>query len=138
MKEVVLEAKTENLDQLLEVMDQELKRLGCPPKKMKQVKIAIEEVFINICSYAYDSEVGKVIVRIESDEEYAVISVQFVDEGKPFNPLENSEPDFTKPFEERDVGGLGIFMVKKYMDEVTYEYRDNQNILSMKKKISLE
>ena len=94
---------------------------------------AIDELYGNIASYAYGEENGEVTVIIEGDSTPGAVSISFQDEGKPFNPLESREPDITLPARERKIGGLGIFMVKKSMDDVRYEYRDGKNILTIRK-----
>ena len=98
-----------------------------------QFDVAIDEIFSNIARYAYAPGVGPVTVRFETQAEPKAAMLTFIDKGKPFDPLQAKEPDITASAEDRPVGGLGIFLVKKTMDEVTYEYRDGQNILRLKK-----
>lgn len=102
------------------------------PKTVMQTGVAFEEVFVNVAHYAYKGEAGKVEVSLEDEGENAVITLK--DSGIPFNPLEREEPDITLSAEERNVGGLGIFITKKVMDEVSYEYKEGFNILTMRKK----
>ncbi len=102
------------------------------PKTVMQTGVAFEEVFVNVAHYAYKGEAGKVEVSLEDEGENAVITLK--DSGIPFNPLEREEPDITISAEERNVGGLGIFITKKVMDEVSYEYKEGFNILTMRKK----
>ena len=97
--------------------------------------IAIDEVFSNITHYAYHPSVGSATVKIEVIEEPMSVVITFIDGGTPYNPLEKEDPDITLSAEEREIGGLGIFMVKKSMDSIDYEYKDGQNILRIKKNI---
>ena len=96
--------------------------------------IAIDELFGNIAYYAYNPEIGIVTVRVEVTDNPLAVVIKFIDNGIPYDPLAKADPDTTLSVEERDVGGLGIYMVKKTMDDISYEYRDGQNILRIKKK----
>ena len=100
-----------------------------------QIDIAIDELFGNIAHYAYNPDVGEAPVRVEVIEDPLAVVITFIDNGVPYDPLANADPDTTLSAEEREIGGLGIYMVKKSMDEITYEYKDGQNILTIKKKI---
>ena len=135
MKEMNLEAKLENIPVVTGFIEEQLEALDCPMKTMMQMDVAIDEVFTNIASYAYGAQQGAATVRFDFDEENRVASVTFIDSGMPFNPLESAEPDVTLSVEERPVGGLGIFLVKKTMDEVIYVYENGQNVLTIRKKI---
>ena len=104
-------------------------------KARVQIDIAIDELFGNIALYAYHPEAGSVTVRVEVTEEPLAVIIAFIDNGKPYDPLANQNPDTALSAEEREIGGLGIFMVKKSMDEVSYHYKDGQNILTIKKNI---
>jgi len=129
-----LDAVIESIPVLTEFVDRELEKAGCPMKPKMQIDIAIDELFGNIAHYAYESGVGKATVRFELDDT-GLASLIFLDQGKPYNPLENQDPDVTLSAEERKIGGLGIFMVKKTMDEVHYEYADGWNMLTIRKQI---
>ena len=131
--ELELDADTNNLDKVLSFINENLDKNNCPPKAKMQIDVAVEELFVNIAQYAYNPEVGSATITYdtENDQRYAVIT--FKDRGVPYNPLEKPDPDVTLSAEERPVGGLGIYMVKKSMDDVTYEYKDGQNILTIKK-----
>ena len=135
MKELTMTSEKENIPAITDFVDAELDRLGCPLRAKMQIAIAIDELFSNIARYAYGETQGLVTVRIESEDRPPVVSISFQDEGKPFNPLERGDPDVTLPARERKIGGLGIFMVKKSMDDVRYEYRDGKNILTIRKTI---
>ena len=106
------------------------------PRAAMQLDLVVEEIFVNIASYAYAPHIGKVKIKGEAEPDGCNIMLQFIDEGKPFNPLEQDEPDFSIPVEERRVGGLGIFIVKAKMDDVKYEYKDGKNILTIRKKLT--
>ncbi len=131
MKELKIEAKIENLNKVLDFVSAELETLDCLSKTQKQIRIAVEEIFVNIAYYAYKPETGFALIRITSDENE--IGIEFEDSGKPYNPLEKDDPDITASIEDRPVGGLGIFMVKQIMDLVEYRHVDNKNILKIKK-----
>ena len=133
--ELEVEAAVENLSQVAEFVDGHLEEAGCPLKAQMQIDIAVEEIFVNIAHYAYNPEVGKATVRVEVTEEPVTVTITFVDQGIPYDPLAKEDPDVTLSAEEREIGGLGIFMTKKTMDDVSYEYKDGQNILTLKKKL---
>ena len=100
-----------------------------------QIDIAIDELFGNIAHYAYKPDVGEATVRVEVVEDPMAVLITFIDKGVPYDPLAKADPNTTLSAEEREIGGLGIYMVKKTMDEITYEYRDGQNILAIKKNL---
>ena len=141
-KTLHIEAKTLNLDKVTAFVEAELKEKGCTLKQILQVSLVVEEIFVNIARYAYvqiDPE-GRVIpnsgtgfVEILIDVDDLGIFLTFIDEGKEYNPLEKEDPDIMLPPEDRRIGGLGIYMVKKIMDEVEYRYEGGKNILSVTK-----
>ncbi len=132
MKELRIEALVENLDKVQAFVEELLEEGGCPMKQMITINIAVEEIYVNIASYSYPSGTGEAVIRMEvSDNEATII---FEDTGIPYDPLAKEDPDVTLSAEERQIGGLGIYMVKKSMDSMEYEYRDNKNILTLKKK----
>ncbi|MCQ2451491.1 MAG: ATP-binding protein [Clostridia bacterium] len=135
MKELNVEATIENITPVTDFVDAELEALGCPMRAMLQINVAIDELFGNIANYAYNPEVGPATVRVEVVEEPLAVEITFIDNGKPFDPLAKEDPDVTMSAEERGIGGLGIFMVKKTMDDVRYEYKDGKNILVIKKNL---
>lgn len=114
-----------------EYLEAELEAAECPMKVAMQISVAFEEIFVNVAHYAYPDKKGDVEVSVETSERRVL--VRFVDEGIPFDPLAKADPDTSLSAEERDIGGLGIYMVKKTMDEVTYEYKDKKNILTLEK-----
>ena len=133
MKELEIEALSENLPQVLAFVDEQLEAAYCPMKIQIQIDIAVEEIFVNIAHYAYAPETGKAMVRIETLADPPSVDITFIDNGVPYDPLAKADPDITLSAEERQIGGLGIFMVKKSMDDVKYEYLDGHNILTLKK-----
>ena len=135
MKELTIAATVENIGTVTDFVDEQLEALGCPVKAQMQIDIAIDELFGNIAHYAYHPEVGNATVRVEVTEEPLAVIVTFIDRGVPYDPLNAAEPDITLSAEDRQLGGLGIYMVKKSMDEISYEYKDGKNILSIKKKL---
>ena len=135
MKELTVEAKTTNIEAVTNFVNEQLEALDCPMKAQMQIDIAIDELFGNIAHYAYNPEIGKATVRVEVIEDPLAVTITFIDNGVPYDPLAKADPDTTLSAEEREIGGLGIYMVKKSMDDITYEYKDGQNILTIKKKI---
>ena len=133
--EMEIEAKKENLPAVIDFIDSHLEAADCPMKPKMQLDIAVEEIFVNIANYAYGQEMGKATVRIEFSEEPICVTVTFIDNGIPYDPLAKEDPDITLSAEEREIGGLGIFMVKNTMDDVLYDYSNGQNILKLKKNI---
>lgn len=135
MKEITVAATLDNLARVQEFIEVELESCGCPRKAMMQIAVAVEEIYVNIAHYAYHPSVGEATVRCVVGGEPLQVTIQFLDSGKPFDPLEKPDADITLPAEEREIGGLGILMVKKCMDDVQYEYRDGCNILTLKKQL---
>ena len=125
-----LDAQRSLLEPLLDVVSRDLTDGGCPEDKIEIIRICVEEIFINIASYAYPENDGA--VQIEEEVESQAISILFADEGLPYNPLEKEDPDITASAQDREIGGLGIFMVKQMADDVKYEYKDGKNCLFMK------
>ena len=136
MKELTVEAKTTNIEAVTDFVNEQLEALDCPMKAQMQIDIAIDELFGNIAHYAYNPEIGKATVRVEVIEDPLAVTITFIDNGVPYDPLAKADPDTTLSAEERKIGGLGIYMVKKSMDEIAYEYKDGQNILKIKKNLS--
>ncbi len=133
MKELTIAATVENIEVVTDFVNQQLEELACPMKAQMQINIAIDELFSNIAHYSYNPEIGQATVRVEVMENPLAVSITFIDNGVPYDPLSKEDPDLTLSAEERQIGGLGIYMVKKSMDEITYEYKDGQNILRIKK-----
>ena len=127
-------ANIDNLDEVIEWMDELLMSCGYNGSARVQLDIAVEEIYVNIAHYAYETEGGgsaKITITVEDDPLRA--TVRFEDSGRPYDPLSREEPDITLSAKERRIGGLGIFMTKKSMDHMNYEYRKGKNILTIVK-----
>ena len=135
MKTLTVPARTDQLEVVQEFIQQELENQECPMKVQMQIAIAVEEIFVNIAHYAYKPVEGDATIRCEVGGDPLEVRIQFLDHGKPYNPLAKEDPDITLSAEERQIGGLGIFMVKKSMDSLDYEYQDGKNILTIKKSL---
>ena len=133
-KEWSVPAEVERLPELLSFLEQQLEEAGCPMKTQMQISVAAEEIFVNIANYAYAPGKGIATVRLTISQDPTVATITFIDRGTPFDPLKKEDPDVTLSAEERAIGGLGIYMTKKTMDEVRYEYKDGQNRLTLVKK----
>lgn len=136
MKELTTEATIENIEKVTDFVNEQLEAVDCPMKAQMQIDIAIDELFGNIANYAYHPEVGSATVRVEVTKSPLAVIITFIDNGVPYDPLAKDDPDTTLSADERQIGGLGIFMVKKSMDQISYEYKDGQNILRIKKNLS--
>ena len=136
MKELTIAATVENIETVTTFVNEQLESYDCPMKAQMQIDIAIDELFGNIAHYAYNPEIGQVTVRVEVVEAPLSVIITFIDNGVPYDPVAKANPDITLSAEEREIGGLGIYMVKKSMDEIAYEYKDGQNILSIKKNLN--
>jgi len=135
MNELTIAATAENIETVTDFVNVHLEALECPMKAQMQINIAIDELFGNIAHYAYHPEVGEATVRVEVIQDPLSVVITFIDNGIPYDPLTAADPDTTLSAEERSVGGLGIYMVKKSMDEIAYRYENGRNILSIRKKI---
>ena len=135
MKELTVAATVENIETVTNFVNEQLEALDCPMKAQMQIDIAIDELFGNIAYYAYNPDVGEATVRVEVTEDPLAVVITFIDNGMPYDPLAKEDPDISLSAEDRQIGGLGIYMVKKSMDDITYEYKDGQNILKIKKHI---
>ncbi len=135
MKELRLKATTENLDQVISFIDTELESAGCTMKAQMQIEIAVEELFVNIAHYAYEGDPGPAWIQVDTEETPGQVRITFVDRGMPYDPLAKEDPDVTLSADEREIGGLGIFMAKKNVDSISYIYQDGKNRLTIRKKI---
>ena len=135
MKELTIEATVENITPVTDFVNGLLEEFDCPLKAQTQIDVAIDELFGNIAHYAYDPKTGPATVQVEVQEDPMAVIITFIDHGKPYDPLSGKDPDLTLPLEERKEGGLGVFLVKKVMDDVRYEYKEGRNILRIKKHI---
>ena len=128
-------AKTEALSDVLGFVDRMLEKYECSMKIQTAVCVAIEEVFVNVARYAYKDGEGEVEFGIGFDEKTRTVTFRMADGGIPFDPLQKPDPDITLSADEREIGGLGIFITKKTMDSVEYAYENGKNVLTMIKKI---
>ena len=133
--ELEIDASDDNLNEVQAFVDEHLTAPGCSMKALMQIAVVVEEVFVNIAHYAYAPRTGLAKVRATVSENPRIVTITFADRGKPYNPLAKPDPDLSLPASRRAIGGLGILMTKKFMDHVTYEYRNGQNILTLKKNL---
>jgi len=131
MERVTVPALVDRVDDVFALIDEAMINAGIEVKMQNNIRIAAEEIFVNIASYAYPEGEGEVAVSVSADENSIVI--EFADSGTPYDPLVKADPDITLSADERDIGGLGVFMVKKMMDSVEYRYEGNKNVLTIKK-----
>lgn len=135
-KTITVPARRDQLDEVQGFVDEMLQAVSCDPVSMIQLQIAIEEIFVNIANYAYNPQDGDAVIDCKVEPEEGRVTIQFRDSGTPFNPLAKDDADITLSAEERDIGGLGIYMVKDSMDAVTYAYEDGRNILTIQKRMA--
>jgi Anti-sigma regulatory factor (Ser/Thr protein kinase) len=135
MKEMTVQAKLEHIRTVTDFVNGELEKTPCTEIARVQIDIAIDEIFGNIVRYAYKEEEGDVTVRTEIEGDPPIVSITFIDRGKQYDPRSAPEPDITSDALSRPIGGLGVFMVKKIMDNLDYEFRDGCNMLTIRKTI---
>ncbi len=135
MKELTVKATLENIPRVTAFVDAQLEALDCPVKAQTQLDVAIDELFSNIARYAYAPDTGEATVRFAFDGESRTVVITLIDSGVPFDPLAQAEPDVTLSAGEREIGGLGIFLVRRIMDSVDYSYENGNNILTIYKRI---
>lgn len=133
MEKIILDAAVENIETATRFVEGELQKYNS--LNIGQIAVAIDELFGNIAKYAYKDGAGKVEVQVEVTGETPVAAVTFIDSGIPYNPLKKADPDITLSAKERSIGGLGIYIVKKTMDEILYDYRDGKNVVTIRKKL---
>ncbi len=133
MKQLTVLATIMNIAKVTHFVNKQLEALRCPPKTIVQIDIAVDELLSNIAKYAYHPEDGPATVTVDVDEKTMSVEISFIDHGRPFDPRTTKDPDTSLSAEERRIGGLGLFIVKKTMDDVHYEFRDGKNILTIRK-----
>lgn len=133
MIERTFPARDEYLDDAIAFVEEELEKIDCPLRAVMQITVCVEEMFVNVAHYAYEGAEGEVTLCINGEDK--TVAITLIDSGMPFDPLAKEDPDITLAADERQIGGLGIFMVKKSMNEVAYERRDDKNIFTMTKVI---
>ena len=133
MKNITVLAKIENLDSVKDFISSSLKSCGFDNRNILQMEVASEEIFVNICRYAYLDKEGEVSVSFVMDEIQNTADIKFIDTGYPFNPLLKEQPNFSIPLHEREEGGLGIFLATKMVSSLDYIRENEQNILIVRK-----
>ena len=135
MENLIVTAEVKNLDAVTDFVLQRPEIAACPKNTQLQLRLAVEEVFVNIASYAYDPAIGPAEVRCEVLADPLRVVIQFLDHGKPFDPLAREDADTSEEALMERIGGLGILLVKETMDEVSYSYEEGKNILTILKKL---
>ena len=143
MKKLTIDATRENLSAVFTFLQEALTECGAPKKLIRQIKLCVEEIYINIASYAYAPETGQARILFDTSgaaggEPPLRAVITFIDSGKPYDPLAKEDPDIGLDLDDTPIGGLGIFIVKETMDDVGYERKDGQNIFRMEKVIDLQ
>jgi len=136
MKEMTVTSSVDQIKPVTDFINAELAELMCPEEPRIQIDVAIDEIFGNIIHYAYEPDNGPVTIRFSVEEDPLTVSITFIDRGIPFDPLKEAPPDLSVPLRNRSIGGLGLFVVRNTMDEVTYRYEDERNILTIRKNIT--
>ena len=136
VQEITVDANFDQIDPVTEFVNARLTALGCSDRIRVQVDIAIDEIFSNIAKYAYSPQTGPATVRVDVDDDPLSVIITFIDHGMPYDPIATEHPDTTRlPADQRPIGGLGLFIVQKTMDDISYTYHEGQNILTIHKKI---
>ncbi len=136
-RELMLDARAENYQKVKDFVRESLADILCEDTVIMQTCMAAEEIFTNIAYYAYDDgEEGTAVIRLKADPESKMIELVFIDSGQKYDPLVNEDPDITLNARKRRIGGLGIFITKQVMDEISHEYKDGKNVLTMKKALA--
>ena len=138
MKEMTVTSSVEQIKPVTDFINAQLSELMCPEESRLQIDIAVDEIFGNIIHYAYEPNNGPVTIRFSVEDDPLSVIITFIDHGIPFDPLRNAPPDLSIPLRNRPIGGLGLFVVQNTMDDVTYRYEDDRNILTIRKNISIQ
>ncbi|MBQ6734240.1 MAG: ATP-binding protein [Lachnospiraceae bacterium] len=136
MYELEVSAEVEKLPEVMAFLEQHLEEADCSMKAQMQITVAAEEIFVNIAHYAYAPGKGNAVLKLAIGGEPKTMTLTFIDSGVKFDPLAKEDPDVTLAAEEREIGGLGIYMTKKTMDEVRYAYEDGKNMLTLVKQLA--
>ena len=131
MRELTVSADKDRLDEVNAFVDGFLEELDCPVKIQMKLELAVEEIFVNIASYAYENGEGKVHITLDADKDRKAVTFVFKDSGIKYDPLSKADPDVSLSAEQRQIGGLGIFLTKKIADAIKYEYIDGSNVLTI-------
>ena len=136
-EELVIEAVVDNLDAVNSFVHKSIEQFEVAKRTLMQIDLIVEEIFVNVASYAYAPNTGSVKILIEAKEEpHTVVSLTFIDSGVPYNPLERSDPDINLSADDRQIGGLGIFLTKNLVDNISYQFVDGQNVLQLTKSLN--
>lgn len=133
MKSLEIPAEKARLKEVTGFVLDFAEKLGFDKKELFQLKLCTEEIFVNVASYAYKPDTGMITVTADGSENPLTVTLSFIDSGKPFNPLAKPDPEKNRPLSLAKKGGLGIFLTKRFMDEVSYAYQDGKNVLTIKK-----
>ena len=136
MKSLTVPARIDQLDAVLDFIGPELEAHNCPPKAIARLAIAAEEIFVNIARYAYAPREGEATIEISVVGEPPVAVLRFLDRGIAYNPLDKPDPDVTLSAENREVGGLGVFMAKNIVDSIHYAHEEDRNVLTLTKALA--
>ena len=134
-EELVIEAVVDNLDAVNLFVHKSIEQFEVSKRNLMQLDLIVEEIFINIASYAYTPNTGLVKILLNIETAPLAISLTFIDSGIPYNPLEQSDPDVNLPVDDRQIGGLGIFLTKNIADDISYQFVDGQNVLQLTKSL---
>ena len=135
MSQLDVLAVRDNLPRVLAFVEEQLAGYGCGMKTSYEINLAVEEIYVNIASYAYDKDPGSAVIVADILTDPLSLVLVFKDSGTPYNPLLKEDPDTGIPLKERKAGGLGIYMVKKLVDDISYVYEDGMNILTITKQL---
>ena len=128
-----LDATIENVETITGLIDEKLEEAGASMKAEMQINIVIEEIYSNIAKYGYASGKGDATVTLDILQDPLRAEITFINSGEPYDPLAQEDPDIHAALDDRPMGGLGILIIKKTMDDVSYEFKDKQNILTVVK-----
>ena len=135
IKELAVPAEAEELVRVNDFVREMVTGIEVSDRCLEQLLLVVEEIFVNIADYAYD-EGGQVVIKGRVYAQPSAIEISFSDTGHPYNPLTKSAPDFTTPLQQRQEGGLGIFLIQKYVEDISYKWQDGRNILTIYKKMT--
>ncbi|WP_414469035.1 ATP-binding protein [Methanobacterium sp. ACI-7] len=136
MNKIIVPARAENVRKVLDFITEKLKQLKYSKRALLQLELSVEEAFVNIVNYAYENHDGEVLISCSIDETSLQVTIQFIDTGIQYNPLEKEDPDISLNIQEKEVGGLGILLIKNNVDSIRYEYKNGKNILTLQKKLN--
>ena len=136
MADIIMPANMENFDKLMDFIQVEAENAGFDKKPVNKIRLACEEIIINVINYAYPDKEGDIEIKCNSNKDDSGFFIKIIDWGAPFNPLSKPEPDINAPADEREIGGLGIFLVRKVIDKFDYTREGNSNILTLFKYLS--